>query len=63
MGTFDEILNVAIPFILIAVAVGFFWTKIFEPMLLPMFKKMYNYFQSKSQGSTSSPNLKEISYE
>jgi len=63
MGTFDEILNVAIPFILIAVAVGFFWTKIFEPMLLPMFKKIFAYFQSKSQGSASSPNLKEISYE
>ena len=41
MASLDDILNVAIPIILILIAVGFVWLKLLGPWLGPWLSKMW----------------------
>ena len=57
-STFDSILNILIPALLIIVVVGFIWIKFLEPWGMPLLKKMWASMSGASLGKK-----REIEYE
>ena len=64
MATLDEILNIGIPFLLIAIVLGWLYVKLFSPYVIPMLKNLYEWMNGRSENNTSNaPVKKEIIYE
>lgn len=61
MASFDQTLNVGIPLLLLAVAVGFVYTKFLNPFLLPLLKKLWDSVKGKKEDNQIS--VREITYE
>ena len=62
MATIAEVLNVAIPLLLLAIAMGFIWTKFIDPWVMPMMKKFWEWLTIQNTPSNQ-PKGKEINYE
>ena len=61
MATFDSVLSWLIPVLLVVVVIGFLWTKVFEPWVMPLVRKIIAYFKGKEHEEEHMP--KEIAYE
>ena len=62
MASLDEILNFAVPAILILIVLGFVYTKFLEPMIIPWLKRMWEKTNTPTQEGGSSFRKKEIVY-
>lgn len=61
MGTFDDVLNIGIPALLIIIVVGFLWVKFIEPWVVPMFARLWE--KMKGDGTQQTKYGKDIVYE
>lgn len=60
MVSFNEVLNFAIPALLVIVAFGFVYVKFLEPYVVPLFIKLWEWLKGRE---TSTSTKKEILYE
>jgi hypothetical protein len=62
MTTFDTIMNIAVPTILILIAFGFVYMKFLRPFVMPWLIKLWLWITGQNQESTIN-HKKEIIYE
>ena len=67
MASIDEVLNFAVPAILLLIAFGFIYTKFLKPWVIPWLKEMWDKLnepnQNVSRDSHSRFSKKEIAYD
>lgn len=63
MANLDQILNFAIPAILILVVVGFLWTKVLGQFLGPLFVRLWEWMKGNGEKTTQHTGKREIVYD
>jgi hypothetical protein len=63
MAYLDSILNFGIPAILILITLGFLYTKVIQPWVLPLLAKLWEWMKGNKEEGSPATTKREIIYE